>query len=185
MRHPLISTALLTILLAFAGAALPADKSVRKGEPTSLSRADQRFINEAMRDNQTEIALANLAKEKASSAAVKRFADRLLADHTRANAELQSIASKLGHTPSKKLIDLELWRVKKFQKMEPDKFDRAFVKHMVDDHEKAIKLFRKESQDGQAEEVWQFATRTLPTLEQHLKMARELSSETGARKKRK
>lgn len=184
MKHPLISTALLTILLVFSGVALPADKAYRKGEPTSLSRADQRFVNEAIRDNEAEIALANLAKEKSSSDAVKRFADRLLADHTRANNELQSIANKLGHTPSKKLINMELRTVKKFQKMEPEKFDRAFVKHMVKDHENAIKLFRKESQDGQAPEVWQFATKTLPTLEQHLKMAQDLSGETGARRRR-
>jgi putative membrane protein len=45
---------------------------------------------------------------------------------------------------------------------------------MVKDHEKAVKLFSKESSSGKDAELKAFATKTLPTLQHHLEMARQL-----------
>ena len=53
---------------------------------------------------------------------------------------------------------------------------------MVKDHEKAVKLFEKESQKGESDELKQFASKTLPTLQEHLKMARDLKASTSRRK---
>jgi putative membrane protein len=62
-------------------------------------------------------------------------------------------------------------------------FDRAFAKDMVSDHEKDIKEFRKEADKGRNPELKQFASQTMPTLEEHLKIARDLSgSSKGAGK---
>ena len=60
-----------------------------------------------------------------------------------------------------------------------DQFDAAFKKHMVEDHKKDIAMFEKESKSGQTA-VDQFASRTLPTLREHLKMAEELPGGSGS-----
>jgi putative membrane protein len=63
-------------------------------------------------------------------------------------------------------------------------FDQHYMRLMVDDHDKAVKLFRQESGSGNNAELKQFAQKTLPTIEQHQKMALALShrlSETAAR----
>jgi putative membrane protein len=54
-------------------------------------------------------------------------------------------------------------------------FDKACGLHAVEAHEKAIKLFRAEAQSGQDPDLKAFAQKTLPTLEDHLRMARQLS----------
>jgi putative membrane protein len=55
-------------------------------------------------------------------------------------------------------------------------FDRAFARAMVQEHEEAVALFRKEAQGSGESHVKAFARTTLPTLEEHLRMARELSA---------
>ena len=46
---------------------------------------------------------------------------------------------------------------------------------MVKDHEKAVALFQKQAKSGDSPELKEFASKTLPTLQDHLKMARDLS----------
>jgi putative membrane protein len=49
------------------------------------------------------------------------------------------------------------------------------MRDMVEDHNKAVKLFQQEERSGHNAQLKQFAQKTLPTLEQHQKMAQELS----------
>ena len=63
-------------------------------------------------------------------------------------------------------------------------FDRHYMRLMVDDHDKAVKLFRQESGSAQNAQLKKFAQKTLPTIEQHQKMALALwhrLSETAAK----
>jgi putative membrane protein len=63
-------------------------------------------------------------------------------------------------------------------------FDDQYTHAMVEDHNKAVKLFQQEERSGRNTELKQFAQKTLPTLEEHQKMALELSrklSQTAAR----
>jgi putative membrane protein len=47
---------------------------------------------------------------------------------------------------------------------------------MVRDHEKAIRLFESEAKHGQNRDLREFASKMIPTLREHLKIARELDS---------
>jgi len=47
---------------------------------------------------------------------------------------------------------------------------------MVKDHEEAVALFEKESKSGSDADLKSFAGKTLPTLQDHLKMAKALPS---------
>jgi putative membrane protein len=63
-------------------------------------------------------------------------------------------------------------------------FDDQNVRDMVDDHNKAVELFREEERSGHEPQLKQFAPNALPTLEEHQKMAIDLShrlSQTAAR----
>jgi putative membrane protein len=55
-----------------------------------------------------------------------------------------------------------------------DAFDRAYMRAMVEDHDKAQKLFRQEAQSGQDPDIKRFARETLSVIEQHDRMAHEL-----------
>ena len=164
--------AFAAIALALACGAGAADK---KGDDNKVSRGDKNFIAKAMKDGQTEVELGKLAAQNGQSEDVKKFGQRMADDHSKAGDELQAIASKLGYTPKNPGPDKG--DVKKFSKLKADKFDREYANHMVKDHERAVKLFKKESEKGESAELKQFASKTLPTLEEHLKMAKDLQGQ--------
>jgi Domain of unknown function (DUF4142) len=51
---------------------------------------------------------------------------------------------------------------------------------MVSDHKEDVAAFRRESSNGQDADVKEFATQTLPTLEDHLKEAQNDHSKIAA-----
>jgi predicted outer membrane protein len=63
-------------------------------------------------------------------------------------------------------------------------FDQRYMQVMIEDHEQAVRLFRQEADAGHDLQLKQFAQKALPTIEEHQKMALDLSrrlSETAAR----
>jgi predicted outer membrane protein len=60
-------------------------------------------------------------------------------------------------------------------KLSGDAFDRAFTQEMLAGHRKAVASFRTESKSGTDPEVKAWASKTLPTLEGHLKQVQELN----------
>jgi putative membrane protein len=56
----------------------------------SLSDEDRQFVQKASLSNRMEVALGNLAEDKAQSDEVKQFGEQLARDHEAANRELQS-----------------------------------------------------------------------------------------------
>ena len=82
-------------------------------------------------------------------------------------------------------LDSEHERIRhKLQTLHGKTFDDQYVHDMVEDHNKAVKLFQQQERSGHNTELKQFAQKTLPTLEEHQKMALELShklSQTAAR----
>jgi putative membrane protein len=55
-------------------------------------------------------------------------------------------------------------------------FDRGYAEHLVTEHEKTIALFETESTSGSDAELKAFATKTLPTLKEHLKAAQDIKA---------
>ena len=149
----------------------------------ALDQEDKTFVGEAATGGKTEVELSKIA-QKSENADVKRFADRMIEDHTKANEQLTSIATGLG-VDMPKALDSEHARMReKLQTLHGKTFDDQYMHEMVEDHNKAVKLFQQEERSGHNPELKQFAQKILPTLEEHQKMALELSrklSQTAAR----
>jgi len=141
----------------------------------ALSAADKAFANEAASGGLAEVQLGQLAQQKASSPDVKQFGQRMVDDHTKANQELQSIAATENLTLATQPGKAEQAAQQRLQHAEGAAFDRAYVDHMVQDHQKDVAAFRKEAQSGQDPAVKAFAQKYLPVIEQHLQMAKELN----------
>ena len=67
----------------------------------------------------------------------------------------------------------------KLAKLNGTDFDRAYIKHMVKDHEKDIQEFKDEARDGKDPEIRAWASKTLPTLQEHQTMAKSLNAKVG------
>jgi len=54
-------------------------------------------------------------------------------------------------------------------------FDKMYMQHMVEDHVKDVAEFEKASTSAQDSDVKGWAGKTLPTLQQHLQLAKEVN----------
>jgi putative membrane protein len=170
------SMRILTGVSWVAAAALCVSGGVAAGATKGLT--DQSFVNQAAQDGMTEVEMANVAAEKASSQDVKTFASRMVADHSKASAELASLAESKNLKVPTKLDVKHRAMVDALKVHSGASFDAAYAKHMVADHNKAISLFTKESLSGDPD-LALFAKKTLPTLKEHKKLADALNAKVG------
>jgi putative membrane protein len=141
--------------------------------------ADNDFVMKAAKGGIAEVQLGQMASEKATSDAVKQFAQRMVTDHGKANDELKTLAKNKNITlpddpgaEHKSLHD-------KLMRLSGEAFDKAYVRAMLDDHQKDVAAFRTESKSGTDPDVKAWAAKTLPTLEEHLKMVRDINGTVG------
>lgn len=149
------------------------------GQGMSLGSADRKFVMEAAMGGMAEVELGRLAAERGSSDAVKQFGQRMVDDHSRANSELTQIASGKGITLPTGLDAKHQALMTKMSALSGAAFDRAYAKEMVKDHNKDVAEFQREATRGADPDVKAFAQKTLPTLQEHLQMARSLPSGSG------
>ncbi|MFN2452794.1 MAG: DUF4142 domain-containing protein [Pyrinomonadaceae bacterium] len=140
-----------------------------------LSDADKEFMTEAASGGMLEVELGRLATQRGESAVVKQFGQHMIDDHTRANNELMQVASSKGIALSKELKDEHKKTVERLSKLSNEQFDRAYANDMVEDHVKDVADFQKQAEQGADKDVKAFAAKTLPTLQEHLRMAREMA----------
>jgi putative membrane protein len=142
--------------------------------------ADTTFVKEAAMGGMAEVEMGQLAATKAQSADVKQFGQRMVDDHGKANNELKSLASQKNVTLPPELDAKHKGLRAKLEKMSGAEFDRAYMAEMVADHNKDVASFSRESKSGKDPELKAWAAKTLPTLQEHQKMAREINSKVGS-----
>lgn len=145
----------------------------------NLSSQDRNFLMDAAMGGMMEVELGRLATERGASDPVKQFGQRMVDDHTAANTELMSIASSKGITLPTMLDRKHQQHVTKLSGLSGAEFDRAYSRMMVTDHNKDVNMFERESTRGADPDLRAFATKTLPTLQEHLQMARALPGNEG------
>ena len=151
----------------------------RTSEMGTKPSGDQGFVMKAAQGGLAEVELGNLAKQKASSDDVKQFGQRMADDHSKANDELKQVAASKGITLPTDPGPKHKAEMDRLSQLSGAEFDRAYMRHMVKDHKKDVSEFRKESEKGKDPDVKAFASKTLPTLEEHLKMAQDTASKVG------
>jgi putative membrane protein len=149
------------------------------GQGAMLSSGDRKFAMEAAMGGMAEVELGRMAAERGSSDAVKQFGQRMVDDHSRANSELMQWASSKGITLPTSLDAKHQALMTKMSALSGAAFDRAYAKEMVNDHNKDVALFQREAMRGADAGLKAFAQKTLPTLQEHLSMARALPSGSG------
>jgi putative membrane protein len=149
------------------------------GTAMPLTSADQKFVMEAAMGGMAEVELGRLAAERGSSDSVKQFGQRMVDDHSRANTELMQLTSARGINVPTSLDAKHQAMMTKMSQLSGAAFDREYAKEMVKDHQKDVSLFQKQAMRGADADVKAFAARTLPTLQEHLRMARELNGHGG------
>lgn len=140
---------------------------------------DAMFVKKAASGGMAEVELGNLAKDKGSSDAVKQFADRMVTDHGKANDELKSLAEQKKWTMPNEMMPEHKKHRDMLDKMSGADFDRAYMREMMRDHRKDLASFRRCAQSCTDPDLKAWAQKTLTTLEEHAKLARETGQQVG------
>jgi len=136
----------------------------------TLSAKDQTFVTTAAHAGMREVGVSEIAKQRAKRADIKQLADRMIEDHQRASEEMRALLAERGldrHLPSgpdAATKDLE----SELGKLDGKKLEKRYLDVMLDDHRKAVELFREQSKLGDDVALREWAGKTLPTLESHL-----------------
>ena len=126
-----------------------------------------------------EVILGKLAAERAVSDEVKQYGQMLVEEHTKANNELKQLAARKGVTLPKDTDAKHKALRARLGQIPGRRFDRTFIREMIADHANTVSLFQRQERQGQDPDLKDFATKHLPTIEEHLQMARQLRSNTA------
>jgi len=185
MSRSMLSMSALALAAALACGGVAAQQNTRPTgtDPATaattatpqLARGDRKFVEEAAVGGMTEIELGKLAQQKGANEQVKQFGAKLVEDHSKANDELKQIAQAKGVTVPAAPDKSHQKDIEKLSKLQGAEFDREFMAHMVSDHRKDVKQFEKASTSAKDSDIKAFAGKTLPTLQEHLKVAQSVN----------
>jgi putative membrane protein len=164
---------LLLPLLWFTQSCDDPKTASKNGAETRVDLMGLHFITTASEAGNTEIKASSVAESISKNPRVIEFAKMMVTDHSAAGAKLDKIKTdELVYQPStlnedhSKMID-------SLSKLSGGDFDKAYMQVMVNDHEKAVDLF-KEGSENRVAAVQRYADETLPTIEMHLESAKAI-----------
>ena len=179
-RNGVVKGALVVLLWGALFAFIQKTDAQKPNDPSNtLSRQDQTFLKEAAQGNMEEAQLGKLAQQKATNPDVKKFAERMVADHGRLESETKALAEQKRFALSANQSGDERSTYAKLSKMSGNNFDKNYISDMVKDHEHDIAAFQKEVNQGADQDVKNAASKALPTLQEHLKLARQAAQQLG------
>ena len=131
-------------------------------------------MTSAARGGLAEVQFGQLAQRNGSSAAVKRFGQRMVEDHGRSNQEMMALAQRKEITPPAASVPSTSSTYDELAKLRGGAFDRAYAQAMVKDHQEDLQAYQEEAANGTDPDVKAFAARHVPLLQEHLRMAQSL-----------
>jgi putative membrane protein len=148
----------------------------------TTNHPDEKFLKEFAHANAAEVEVGKLAADKAQNADVKAFAKHMVDDHSKTISKVESIASKTNVDVKAKPDLMHKAKSELLEMKSGTNFDRAYMKAMVDDHTKVVEMLQKEIRDGRDASVKELASKALPEVQKHLKMAQDLHAKVSNEK---
>jgi putative membrane protein len=142
-----------------------------------LNDSEQLFVKTAAAGGMAEVKFSELAKSKASKPMVQDFANQMILDHSKANAELKTIAEADKVSVPDHLKGEAATTEKQLSELSGAKFDHEYISVMVKDHDKTVNLFEEESHKAKSASLKKFVDDTLPVIKQHQMHAHQLAKE--------
>jgi putative membrane protein len=114
--------------------------------------------------------------EKGNLEDVKRFGHHMMEDHAKWNEDLAELARKKGIAIPSQPDEAQKKALAELAKLSGADFDKKYSGMMVADHAKAVALFEDKAKKAKDADIRAWAEKTVPKLQEHLKMARDLSA---------
>ena len=175
-KSMLVSAAVLAIVAAAPSFAQSVPEKTGVNKALGISPKSDDFVSLAAQSDMLEIASSKLALQKSDSAKTKSFAQKMIDDHTATSTELKGLVTRgkaQVNAPSS-LDKAHQDKLDKLSKLDGKDFTKQYNSLQVSAHKDAVSLFERYGKDGDNSELKVFANKTLPHLQEHLKMAQEL-----------
>lgn len=126
--------------------------------------------------NKFEIYASELALKFAESDEIRSFAKQMIDDHKKADEDLEAALQDADIELPIDAMDIALTgKFVLLRAFSAEKgFDSSYISQELEAHEEAVSTFNDYVARGEIPALRAFATKTLPTLEHHLEMARTL-----------
>ena len=170
---------LLVFVLSFSFAAFTQDAAQAKQNPSAKASggsSDALFARKAAQGNMAEVAMGKIAIQNAQSDDVKKFGQRMIDDHSKAEQDLEGIASKNNLTLPSDESSIQKAEQQRMENLKGAAFDRVYMQMMVKDHLKDVAEFKKEANNTAANgDLRDYAKRTYPVVDDHLTNAKAVN----------
>lgn len=140
----------------------------------AVAEDDAQFATQAAAGGMAEVAFGKVVLTKSSNDKIKSFADMMVNDHSKVNEELQSLALTKNISLPTALDEDHQKKMDELNKMTGRDFDKAYVKMMVDGHQKTLDLMEKEAKDGKDADLKAFAAKTTTAVKTHLDLIKKI-----------
>lgn len=173
----IIAAALLFSVPAYAQGTAPTGpvKALPQDSRAKSRLTDAEFVNKAALAGMAEVEISKLAETRSTNKKIKKFAAKMVKDHSAANARLKEVADKNRLDLPGGLDAVRRKVVADLQGLSGEAFDRAYVDVMKKDHDSAVGLFDNAAGEPTLNaELRVFANKELPTLRAHQKQAHAL-----------
>jgi putative membrane protein len=135
--------------------------------PAKETLKDADFVSKAAVGGKFEVDSSKAALTQKISGAMKAFATRMVADHGKANKELEALAKKKGWTLPTSLDAKHQGLFEEIQKAPTADLATTYERIHRDAHVEAMKLFEQCSTECQDAELKTWATNTLKVIQAH------------------
>lgn len=134
------------------------------------------FVHEVAASDMFEIESSKLAVERADPP-TKAFAEQMITAHQKTSEELKAQMASAGipATPAPGMTSSENDMLTKLKGLQGADFIERYKSDQQKVHEDAVDLFQRYAKGGDNAGLKEWATKTLPTLQHHLDMAKQLN----------
>ncbi|HVV92228.1 MAG TPA: DUF4142 domain-containing protein [Hyphomicrobiales bacterium] len=157
-----------------SGAEAPMRGGRHRGAGQEKPLTAQRFARAAAQGGMFEVQSSQAALQKSQNDEVKKFAQRMIDDHGKANDELQQLAEGEHLKIPPDLNKRNQAQLDQLQGLSGAAFDAEYLKDQRRAHRQAIHLFQRYADTGTDHSLQDWAKKTLPTLREHQAMLRKI-----------
>ena len=172
-----------TLVSLFAAAALittPAFAQILKQSDQKIDNVDAAAMKQLAQANLNEIEGGKAAASKAQSPDVKKFAQKMVDDHTQMLNDLKTLAQQKGVALPESASIKDMAQMKLMERSSGAEFDKKYMEEMVKDHQKDA----KEAQDLVAKAKdpdFKAAVQKASTkINEHLQLAQRIANSSAA-----
>lgn len=140
---------------------------------------DKQFLMQASLGDYTEMTFSQLALQKSSDPHVKAYAQKMIHDHQKLEADMKPFADKLGVSPATALDSDHQQKYDALNQMTGAAFDKQYMTDMDVDHHKTLDAFKSEESSTQDAQLKPVVMKGEKVVAQHTDMADKLQSRLG------